>query len=183
MGKMLGFFLLVSGLMLALSTYFQGGQGGVATVSASALSATGATISVANTDGFLSANVIIIGNEVIRYTGKTATSFTGLTRGIGGTPVTAHASGVQVYDSTLGYANLPIQYQTIVVQNEVEQANRITLNPLSWGAAVIKATIAPPFLTGHWRLVLLPWYTFVAVLIFSLALAMAGLIRTVFLRS
>jgi hypothetical protein len=33
---------------------------------------------------------IRIGNELIAYTGKTATSFTGLTRGVGGTTAAQH---------------------------------------------------------------------------------------------
>ena len=43
------------------------------------------TITVDSTDGFEDNGFIRIGTEVIGYTGKTATSFTGLTRGAGGT--------------------------------------------------------------------------------------------------
>ena len=183
MGKMLGFFILISVMMVALGLFFQGAQGGVSTVTTAPLTATATTsVSVSNTDGFKTAGIIIIGNEFIRYTGKTAASFTGLTRATGGTAGAAASTGARVYDEVLGYANLGSQYQTLQVQNEVEQAGRITLNPLSWGAMVTKAILAPPFITGNWRLVLLPWYAFTTCLLFSLALAMAGLIRTVFLR-
>ena len=79
MGKMLGFFLLVSAFLNILSMQMQGAQGGVSTVATAALSLTGTTVNVTSTNGFLSADRIVIGNEIIKYTGKTATSFTGLT--------------------------------------------------------------------------------------------------------
>ena len=184
MGKMLGFFVLITLMMGALGMFMQGAQGGVATTTTAPLTATATTsVSVANTDGFKTSGRIIIGNEIIRYTGKTAISFTGLTRAVAGTPAAASTTGARVYDEVLGYANLGSQYQTLQVQNEVEQAGRITLNPLSWGALIERVITAnQTFLTGNWQLVMLPWYAFTACLLFSLALAMAGLIRTVFLR-
>lgn len=175
--------MLITLMMGALGMFFQGAQGGVVTTLTVALSSTGTTATVSTTNGFKNSGRIIIGNEIIRYTGRTATSFTGLTRAVAGTPATASAVGARVYDEVAGYANLGSQYQTLQVQNEVEQAGRITLNPLSWGALIERVITAnQTFLTGNWQLVMLPWYAFTACLLFSLALAMAGLIRTVFLR-
>jgi len=183
MGKMLGFFILITLMMGALGMFFQGAQGGVVTTLTASLTSTGTTATVSTTDGFKNSGRIIIRNEIMRYSGKTATTFTGLTRGVAGTPAAAYASGVRVYDEVAGYANLGSQYQTLQVQNEVEQAGRITLNPLSWGALVERVITAnQTFLTGNWQLIMLPWYAFTGCLLFSLALAMAGLIRTVFLR-
>ena len=161
----------------------QGAQGGISTTTTAALSAMATTVAVAATDGFKTAGVIIIGNEIIKYSGKTATSFTGLTRGVGETDSLTASSGSRVYDPVLGYANLSMQFQTSTVQNEIENASRTLPNPITWLAIAVKAMLAPDFLTGNWRLVLLPWYVFVACFIFSLALAMAGLVRSVFLRS
>jgi flagellar hook protein FlgE len=56
----------------------------------SGLTSTATTLTVDSTADFEGAGFIRIGNEVLAYTGKTATSFTGLTRGSGGTTAAAH---------------------------------------------------------------------------------------------
>jgi len=56
------------------------------------------TITVASTTDFDSSGVIRVDDEDIAYTGKTSTTFTGLTRGYGLTTANAHASGSTVYD-------------------------------------------------------------------------------------
>lgn len=50
-------------------------------------------ITVFNTGGFPSAGKLYIGNEVVYYTGKTTTTFTGITRGEKGTQAQNHTSG------------------------------------------------------------------------------------------
>lgn len=57
-----------------------------------AISNSATTITVDSTTGFASRGIIVIGSEVITYTGKTATTFTGCTRGAGGTSAAAHLS-------------------------------------------------------------------------------------------
>lgn len=54
------------------------------------------TITVVSTTGFDSAGTIIIGNENITYTGITSTTFTGCTRGAGGTTAASIDSGTTV---------------------------------------------------------------------------------------
>lgn len=56
------------------------------------------TITVSSTADFDSSGVIRIDDEDIAYTGKTSTTFTGLTRGYGLTTANAHASGATAYD-------------------------------------------------------------------------------------
>ena len=56
------------------------------------------SITVVSTDEFPSTGVIRIGSEDIAYTGKTSTTFTGLTRGYNNTIATAHSSGTSVTD-------------------------------------------------------------------------------------
>lgn len=51
------------------------------------------TATVANTDGFASSGVIHINTEAIQYSGKTSTTFTGLTRGSWNTKAQAHYTG------------------------------------------------------------------------------------------
>tara|TARA_X000001388_G_scaffold70449_1_gene59625 strand:+ start:1 stop:936 length:936 start_codon:yes stop_codon:yes gene_type:complete len=54
------------------------------------------TVTVASTTGFDSAGTLHVGNEQITYTGTTSTTFTGATRGAGGTTASAHSDATQV---------------------------------------------------------------------------------------
>ena len=56
------------------------------------------TIVVNSTAPFSATGMIAIGDELVTYTGKTSTSFTGCTRGYDGTTASAHASGTSVED-------------------------------------------------------------------------------------
>jgi len=58
-----------------------------------------ATIVVASTALFSSAGTLIIGKELISYTGKTATTFTGITRSQYGSSGASHAAGVYVTEA------------------------------------------------------------------------------------
>ncbi|NBS68213.1 hypothetical protein EBT31_04770 [bacterium] len=51
------------------------------------------------TSNFESSGYLFIGSEFIQYTGKTATTFTGITRGVLGTTNVAHAIGTAVTES------------------------------------------------------------------------------------
>ena len=55
------------------------------------------TLTVASTDGFDDSGFIRIGTEVIAYTGKTATTFTGLTRGSAGTTAASHSATANIF--------------------------------------------------------------------------------------
>ena len=55
------------------------------------------TLTVDDTTGFEDNGYLRIENELIHYTGKTATSFTGLTRGAGGTTDVQHADDVAIF--------------------------------------------------------------------------------------
>ena len=58
-----------------------------------------ATIVVGSTVGFASAGTILIQKELISYTGKTATTFTGITRSEYGSSGASHAAGVYVTEA------------------------------------------------------------------------------------
>ena len=81
-----------------------------------------ATIVVGSTAGFASAGAILIGSELITYTGKTATSFTGITRSQYGSTGSSHSAGVYVSEAQ-GVASastaLAIPYDTTDTSNEV----------------------------------------------------------------
>jgi hypothetical protein len=81
-----------------------------------------ATIVVGSTTGFASAGTILIGQELINYTGKTATTFTGITRSVYGSSGSSHSAGVYVTEAQ-GVASastaLAIPYDTTDTSNEV----------------------------------------------------------------
>lgn len=91
------------------------------------LSAAGTTATVVSTTGFASRGTLVIGStaadsEVVTYTGKTSTTFTGLTRGVGGTVARAHAAtssyaasapvAANINDHAAAIAALEIQART-----------------------------------------------------------------------
>jgi len=86
-----------------------------------------AAIQVTTTDGFLSAGSLIIGSELIGYTGKTLTTFTGITRGVYGSTNAAHTAGV--YVSEAQPVPSPIT-PLIVALTSTDVSNQIVLDPL-----------------------------------------------------
>jgi hypothetical protein len=71
------------------------------TTLSAALNSSNTNVTVVSTTGFSSGNgSILIDQELIRYTGNTATVFTGSTRGANGTIATTHANASIVYNST-----------------------------------------------------------------------------------
>ena len=81
-----------------------------------------ANIVVASTAGFASAGAILIESELITYTGKTATTFTGITRSQYGSSGSSHAAGVYVTEAQ-GVASastaLALPFDTTDTSNEV----------------------------------------------------------------
>jgi hypothetical protein len=74
-------------------------QDGNTTLSADIGNGTTTPIPVVSTAGFLSAGGLIIEDEIITYTGKTDTTFTGITRGTKGTSSSAHTAGTAVSEA------------------------------------------------------------------------------------
>lgn len=79
------------------------------------------TIPVASTTGFSTTGAIVIGAELITYTGKTATSFTGCTRGAASSQPAAHSSGLSVAGAQVAAANTTtiLQFNTTALSNGV----------------------------------------------------------------
>lgn len=79
-------------------------------------------IVVASTDGFLSAGALLIGNELISYTGKTSTTFTGITRSEYSSSGSSHAAGVYVSEAQpvpSATTALAISFTSTDVSNQV----------------------------------------------------------------
>jgi hypothetical protein len=74
-------------------------QDGVTTLTTGFSNSSTADIVVASTAQFQSTGTILVGAELIGYTGKTATTFTGITRNVYGTSSVAHLAGVYVSEA------------------------------------------------------------------------------------
>lgn len=88
--------------------YWGGTQIGVATtLSTGTTSNSATTINASSTTGFTANGTILIGQEIVTYTGKTSTSFTGCTRGQSGTTATSHSAStaIQQSDTFIGWGN------------------------------------------------------------------------------
>jgi hypothetical protein len=86
-----------------------------------------AAIVVASTSGFLSAGTLYIGSELINYTGKTATTFTGITRGRYSSSASSHTAGVYVSEAQAvpsATTALPLAMTT------TDSSNQVTIDPL-----------------------------------------------------
>lgn len=82
------------------------------------------TIPVVSTTGFSAVGSIFIGAELITYTGITATSFTGCTRGAANSPASSHLSGASVSGAQVAVANTP----TLLQLNTTTSSNGVTLD-------------------------------------------------------
>ena len=88
-----------------------------------------ANIVVASTAGFgeIIPGTILIGNELIRYTGKTATSFTGITRSVYGSTGSSHTAGVYVTEAQA----VPSSTTALAVPfDTTDTSNEVSLDPI-----------------------------------------------------
>jgi len=69
---------------------------GVSTTLSTVIGSTDTVIPVGSTLSFLPSGHIKVDNEIMRYTGKTATTFEGVTRGASGSQATSHLAGASV---------------------------------------------------------------------------------------
>jgi hypothetical protein len=110
---------LLNTLALPQGAFF---QDGVTTLSANINNAV-TTIPVVSTTGFQNAGALLIGAELITYTGKTATSFTGCARGQFGSSNAAHVSGVYVTEGQAATGSVAL------VMTETSSSNGVALDP------------------------------------------------------
>ena len=157
-------------IFTTLTGWGAGGWGGTTTISASttlngALNSSATTITVVSTTGFTATGVIGINGEYITYSGKTGTTFTGCTRGVGSTAI-AHNSGAVVnqYSNASGWgqsatsgvaAQLRLWSQTNYGQDLIINPRggalylwKVNANPLIYDRAVLLSTTSPsPYTT------------------------------------
>ena len=80
-------------------------------------------MSVTDTSQFASSGYVLIGDEVIAFSGKTATTLTGLTRAQAGTSAATHAAGTAVTSAQVAAANTA----TLVRLNITDFTNGVTV--------------------------------------------------------
>ena len=98
-------------------------QDGVTTLTAN-INNSVTTIPVVSTAEFVTPGAILIGSEVISYTGKTPTSFTGCTRGQYGSSNSAHLSGAYVGEIQ------PPTGAVALIMTQTTSSNGVSLDPL-----------------------------------------------------
>ncbi len=94
------------------------------TTATAAIGAGDSTISVASTAGGFAATygILSIDDELIVYTTKTGTQFTGCQRGVFGTTAAAHASGVTVKANMVSGFIAALQSAVLAIENEIGTA-------------------------------------------------------------
>lgn len=105
MNKLVAFYMVLFVICAFLSSIMEG-SGGLATTKLNGtIDDNDVTVTVDDTNGFLTADYVIIGDEEIAYTGKTAVSFTGCTRGYHDTDPVSHLDNANVYSPDSGVLN------------------------------------------------------------------------------
>ncbi len=103
-------------------------QDGATTLAASITNVSTTPIQVASTDLFTPSGALLIGSELIKYTGKTSTTFTGITRGAYGTTNVAHTLGADVTEA-LGVPS-PTTAQAIIF-TATDASYGVALDPIN----------------------------------------------------
>ena len=175
MSKLITFFLFLFIGAAMLSAIMEGGGGIVAVELATAINATSTIIEVASTENYLDADYLVIGNEKILYTGKTATTFTGGSRGYGGTEATAHAAGAMVYTADASAVNNALGFSIAATADSMGLWATLTIPFYFFTKTVPRIVMMNfSFLTG--QLAIIAWFFFAAGIgfIVTLALQLAG---------
>lgn len=110
MNKLISAYMLLFVFFIFFNGIMDGSGGFNATKLDGALTATATTINVDSTQGFLVSDILVIEDEEVAYTGVTATSFTGVTRGFNRTDATIHANDKQVYSPDAGVLNRTLNF-------------------------------------------------------------------------
>lgn len=95
------------------------GTGGITTLNG-ALNSSATTITVVSTASFPTSGTVKIDSEQITYTGTTATTFTGATRGANSTVAASHSSGASVSGvGELPYEAVDFSFDETLIYNDV----------------------------------------------------------------
>lgn len=107
--------------------------GTTTTVLNGGISSSATTITVNSTTGFSTTGTILIESELVTYSGKTGTQFTGCTRGANGTAAAAHLNNTVVYNAVpftgWGQSVSTTQYNQIRLWSEANFGEYLLINP------------------------------------------------------
>ena len=190
MNKLLVTFLMLFFFGTILSGIMEGGGGIRATALTANLAVADTTVNVRSTEGFLASDFIQIGDEKIRYTHLTATTFEVPAvngRGYEGDAV-AHATTSTVYNPEASVINAAIGFNVASVSGSVGAVDiivllykfftvtvpRLILWDFSWlkeGSLIYLRYVLLVISTG-----------FVVTMFFTIASALAGVAQRLFLR-
>lgn len=102
--------------------YFSAYQNGATTLTANMTNNSTTPIQVTSTADFQSSGFLLIGDEIVQYTTKTATTFDGtITRGVKGTTNVAHTAGVAVTEvaAVTSTTSAAMVIDTVVASNGI----------------------------------------------------------------
>ena len=154
MSRQLVFFLFMFLYAMILSGAMSGEIGLVSAALAGAVDSNDTTVTVDTTSGFPSSGRLWIGDEQLSYSGTSATTFTGLTRGVD-TEASSHASSTRVYSEGAGVANQLLGYRVLSTlqsgQNPIFQTFTVaTQLPIVLKNIIVKLVQADfAFFDGH----------------------------------
>lgn len=102
-------------------------QDGYTTLTGAMTNVSTTAIQVVSTAGFLSSGTLLIGTELVKYTGITSTTFTGITRGAYGSTAAAHSIGDYVSEAQA----VPSSTTALtIVFTQTDASNQVFINPL-----------------------------------------------------
>jgi len=153
----------------------KGGGGIVAASLDGDITDTDTTITVDSTTDYLSQDYIIIGEEKILYTGTTAATFTGATRGYDGTDAVPHYDGDMVYTADASSINNALGFNIAAVQDNMGWWGTITI-PFRFLFQTLPriARMNMSFLAGSLAIIGWVWFAMAAGFFITLALSLAG---------
>lgn len=129
MNKLTAALALTFIIFTFLSSVMEGGGGLNVTRLNGAITATVTTLPVDSTQGFLVADTLVIEDEELAYTGITAVSFTGVTRGYNRTTAAAHTDNTKVHSPAAGVLNRALGFNVI---STGESAGTFAVINLTW---------------------------------------------------
>lgn len=175
MSKLVTFFLFMFVGMSILSSVMEGGGGMNSTILTDNCTSTDTTITVQNTNGFLDADYLIIEEETILYSGKTDTTFTGLSRGQDGTDAESHGLNEPVYTLDTSTLNHALGYNIAATTDTMGVWAVVTI-PYNFLTKTIPKLVVLnwSFMTGDLQIIGFFWFAFGGGFIITLAILVVG---------
>ena len=175
MSKLITFFLMMLICCSMLGAVMKGGGGIEAVPLTSDITVDAVTLPVSSTTDYLSQDYVIIGSEKILYTGKTAVSFTGCTRGYDGTDAVPHLEGALAYTAEAGAINNALGFNIAAVQDSMGWWGTITI-PFRFFFTTIPRIIRMnmSFMSGNLAILGWLWFAMAAGFVITLALSLMG---------